>query len=80
VWAVDILPSELPLDASRHFSEVLAPMIPHLARDDVADRPADDAFPAELRRAYLAVRGRLLPEWEEKLAGPLAEHGGDRDR
>ena len=75
VWAVDILPSEIPVDASRQFSQVLSPMIPSLARDDVADRPDDDAFPGELRRAYLAVRGRLLPEWEERLAGPLAEHG-----
>ncbi len=76
LWAVDILPAEIPIDASRHFSEVLEPLVPHLARDDAGDRPDDPTFSGELRGAYLTVRGELAPEWKETLSGPLREHGG----
>ncbi len=76
LWAVDILPAEIPIDASRHFSDVLGPMIPYLARDDSRDRPDDSSFPGELRRASLPVRGELLPEWHDRLEEPLREHGG----
>ncbi len=75
VQAVEILPAEIPVDASRHFSEILTPLIPHLAREDVADRPDDPAFPASVRRSYLAVRGRLLDEWSERLREPLRRYG-----
>jgi hypothetical protein len=71
--AVDILPSEIPVDASRHFSERLTPLVPLLARG-VPD-PADTSLPGELRRGILAHRGTLVPPWDEELAGPLRLHG-----
>jgi alpha-aminoadipic semialdehyde synthase len=70
VLAVDILPAELPVDASRTFSAALAPVIPALA----AGAEAPDDLPPELRRALLAWRGRLVPPWDGELEGPLREH------
>jgi Alanine dehydrogenase/PNT, N-terminal domain len=75
IWAVDILPAEIPVDASRHFSEVLSPMVPALARDDVRKRPADADFPDALRAAYIVVEGQLLPEWHDRLHESLTLHG-----
>jgi hypothetical protein len=72
--AVDILPAEVPVDSSEHFSRLLTPLVPALARG-VPD-PADGTLPGELRRAVLAHRGRLVSPWDEKLAEPLREHGG----
>jgi alpha-aminoadipic semialdehyde synthase len=74
VIAVDILPAELPVDASLHFSRCLTPLVPALARG-VPD-PADVTLPGELRRAVLAHRGRLVKPWDGKLAEALREHGG----
>jgi alpha-aminoadipic semialdehyde synthase len=74
VVAVDILPAELPVDSSEHFSRRLTPLVPALARG-VPD-PADETLPGELRRAVLAHRGRLVSPWDAKLAEPLREHGG----
>jgi len=77
VWAVDILPAEIPVDASRHFSEVLTPLVAGLARDDLAERPEDLRFPAALRGAFLTQRGQLLPDWEPRLREALYAHGLD---
>jgi alpha-aminoadipic semialdehyde synthase len=74
VLAVDILPSELPVEASRHFSRVLSPLVPHLLRD--AGGPLAGGLPPSLRRSLIAERGRLLPPWDERLASPLRAHGG----
>ena len=40
ILAVDILPSELPLEASEEFAKALAPILPALARADFS-RPFD---------------------------------------
>ena len=74
VLAVDILPAELPVDASRLFSESLRGVVPALAQG-IAD-PADPALPGGLRRALIVHRGSLVPPWDEQLAAPLSEHGG----
>ncbi len=79
IWAVDILPAEIPVDASRHFSEVLSPLLPALARDDIALRPEDPDFPAALGGAYIAVQGQLLPQWQEALGAALARHAHPSD-
>lgn len=73
VLAVDILPAEIPVDASRHFSERLTPLVPALARG--APDPDDETLPGELRRGTLVHHGRLVPPWDELLAEPLRLHG-----
>ena len=73
VLAVEILPAELPVDASRHFSRVLSPLVPHLLSDGASSHP--DALPPSLRRCMMAHRGRLLHPWDERLIAPLRAHG-----
>ncbi|KAG8844902.1 hypothetical protein FRB96_002791 [Tulasnella sp. 330] len=63
VMSIDILPSELPLDASKHFSGALKPYLGALIRQyqgkpNDADQPAVDA----LNRATIARGGKLLPK------------------
>jgi alpha-aminoadipic semialdehyde synthase len=63
VLAVDILPAELPREASEEFSRTLAPFLPALARADLA-APFDDLeIPTTLRRAVIAHRGELTPDY-----------------
>lgn len=63
VMAVDILPSELPRDASDYFSQVLLPYVPALASADYAVPFNDLALPAEIKRAVIAHRGQLTPSY-----------------
>jgi alpha-aminoadipic semialdehyde synthase len=76
VLAVDILPAEIPVDASRHFSRALTPLVPALAKADPDRGPDDPVLPEALKRSFLAVRGKLLPAWEADLAEPLRRFGG----
>lgn len=63
VLAVDNLPCELPADASEHFSEMLLPFVPALARCDW-DAPLEDlALPHEILRALILHRGQLTPAY-----------------
>lgn len=71
VLAVDILPAELPVDASRHFSRVLSPLVPHLLRN----HPTPNALPPSLQRCLMAHGGRLVTPWDERLASSLRTHG-----
>ena len=73
ILAVEILPAELPADASRHFSRVLSPLVPHLLSDGASSHP--DALPPSLRRCMMAHRGRLLHPWDERLSAALRAHG-----
>jgi alpha-aminoadipic semialdehyde synthase len=69
VLAVDILPSELPLEASEEFAKTLAPFLPALARADF-DQPLDElAIPDEIARAIIVHRGDLTPDFDY-----LSEH------
>lgn len=69
ILAVDILPSELPFEASEEFSKALAPTLPALARADFS-RPFDALeVPAEIARAVIVHRGELTPDFRY-----LAEH------
>jgi alpha-aminoadipic semialdehyde synthase len=61
VMAVDILPSELPRDASEYFSQVLLPYVPALAAADYTASFDDLALPPEIKRAVIAHRGELTP-------------------
>ena len=75
VLPVDIFPAELPRDASRHFSSVLAPLVPALAGAAGPVDPSNAAIPAALRGSFIAFRGKLLPRWEGELREPLRAHG-----
>ena len=59
VLAVDFLPCELPVDASRHFSKSLAPFIPALDAADLSAPLEASGLPAELARAVIVHNGEL---------------------
>jgi len=61
IMAVDILPSELPRDASAYFSGVLLDYIPAIACADYTVRWEDLALPPEVKRAVITYQGRLTP-------------------
>jgi saccharopine dehydrogenase (NAD+, L-lysine-forming) len=64
VMAVDILPSELPREASADFSRVLKPFIPAIAQCDFS-LPFDECnLPPEIKRAVIAYQGELTPEYQ----------------
>jgi len=69
MMAVDILPSELPREASAYFSGILRTYVPAIASADYTVPFGELALPAELKRAVIAYRGVLTPEYEG-----LAEH------
>ena len=64
IMAVDILPTELPRDASGAFSEALKPLIPGLAASDPSGSFDDWALPAALKRATILHKGKLTPDYE----------------
>ena len=64
VLAVDILPSELPRDASDYFSDVLVQYVPAIARADYTVPFEALALPPEIKRAVIAYQGRLTPDYE----------------
>jgi len=64
IMAVEILPSELPREASAYFSTILKRFVPTIAAADYA-RPFDELnLPVELKRAIIVYRGALTPGYE----------------
>lgn len=63
VMAVEILPTELPREASAFFSRILAGLLPGLARAEFQKPLEQSGLPAELRRAVIAYHGRLTPSY-----------------
>jgi alpha-aminoadipic semialdehyde synthase len=63
VLAVDILPSELPREASEAFSHVLTPFVRSLASTDWSVKLENLAIPDELRRAIITHSGELTPDY-----------------
>jgi len=62
--SVEILPTELPRDASEHFGQALMPLLPPLLKSAGSSTPTDlDDLPAEMKRACIASHGELLPKW-----------------
>lgn len=59
ILAVDILPCELPVDASRYFGEMLRPFLPILAKTDFTKPLGECGLPPELLRATIVYRGEL---------------------
>lgn len=64
IMAVDILPSELPKDASIYFSNVLKEFIPPIAKADYSAEFKDLDLPDAIKRAMILHRGRLTPDYE----------------
>ena len=72
VMAVEILPAELPREASADFSRVLKDFIPAIALCDYSVPFEECDLPPEIRRAVIVYRGRLTPDYqyiEEYLGG-----------
>jgi len=63
VMAVEILPSELPREASAYFSGILKDYIPAIARADFSRNLASCGLTAPIRRAVIAYRGELTPDY-----------------
>jgi alpha-aminoadipic semialdehyde synthase len=64
VMAVDILPSELPREASTDFSRILKPFIPAIARCDLTAPFEECNLPPEIKSAVIAYRGKLTPDYQ----------------
>ncbi len=64
VMAVDILPSELPRDASEDFSRVLKDYIPAIVDADFSAPFEELTLPAPIKRAVIVHRGELTPDYE----------------
>jgi alanine dehydrogenase len=63
VMAVDILPSELPRDASVDFSGVLKEFIPAIAKADFSVPFEQLELPPEIKRAVITYHGELTPDY-----------------
>jgi alpha-aminoadipic semialdehyde synthase len=61
---VDILPSELPREASKHFGDLLLPYIDDMLKSNpnVPIEQTND-LPLELKGAIIAQNGRLAPKF-----------------
>jgi len=63
VMAVDILPSELPREASADFADVLRPYVPAIARCDYEAPFEECDLPPEIKRAVITYQGALTPDY-----------------
>ena len=63
VMAVDILPSELPREASNDFSAVLKEYVPAIATADYTVPFEQLALPPEIKRAVITYQGELTPDY-----------------
>jgi saccharopine dehydrogenase (NAD+, L-lysine forming) len=63
IMAVDILPSELPRDASEYFSGVLMAYVPTIAQADYSVPFEELALPPEIKRAVIVYQGKLTPDY-----------------
>ena len=59
VLAVDFLPCEVPVDASKAFSDALLPFIPALAVAEFSKPLSESGLPQELQRAVIVYHGEL---------------------
>jgi len=64
IMAVDILPSELPREASQTFSDALLDFIPVLAVADFSVPFEQLSIPAPLKRAMILHQGHLTPDYQ----------------
>ncbi|MEE4271474.1 MAG: bifunctional lysine ketoglutarate reductase /saccharopine dehydrogenase family protein [Thermoanaerobaculales bacterium] len=64
ILAVDILPTELPLEASEEFAKALASILPSLGNADFGAPFEDLDIPPEIARAVIVHRGELTPDFQ----------------
>lgn len=64
VLAVDILPSELPREASEYFSGILEPYVPAIAQADFSVPFEELDLPPEIKRAVIVYHGDLTADYE----------------
>jgi saccharopine dehydrogenase (NAD+, L-lysine-forming) len=64
ILAVDILPSELPREASIYFSGVLRDFIPAIVAADYTVPFEQLALPPEIKRAVIVYQGKLTPDYQ----------------
>jgi alpha-aminoadipic semialdehyde synthase len=64
VMAVDILPSELPRDASQFFSEVLWRYVLPIAQADFSQPFEKVKLPNPVKKAVILHNGELTPDYE----------------
>jgi len=76
VLAVDILPAELPREASEEFSSALGSLVPTLARANFDVPFSELALPPELLGAVIVHRGKLTPNYRYIEAHLAAVDGG----
>ncbi len=63
ILAVDILPCELPIDATNYFGRSLSPFLPALAQADLSKPMAESGLPPTLQRATIVYQGELTPAY-----------------
>ncbi len=63
IMAVDNLPCEVPRESSLYFSRVLSDMMPALAQADFSVRFESLLLPVHLKKAVIAHRGALAPDY-----------------
>lgn len=63
ILAVDILPSELPREASIYFSSVLMEYVPDIAKTDYSVPFGKLDLPPEIKRAVIVYQGELTPDY-----------------
>ena len=61
---MDFLPSELPRDASYHFSTKLLPFLPELANNDFTIPFSDYTISPAMKNAMITSHGALTPKYE----------------
>ncbi len=64
IAAVDILPAELPREASETFTEALTPYVVALANADYSAPFEQLDLPPAMKRAVIVHRGRLTPDYQ----------------
>ena len=64
IMAVDILPSELPREASEGFSEALSPYVKDLVNTNFNDTFENLTLPAPLKRALILHNGEFTPNFK----------------
>ena len=62
--AVDILPSELPREASIAFSQALIPYVPGIIEADFRTSFESIQLPSPIKRAMILHKGKLTPDYE----------------
>lgn len=62
--AIDNLPTELPVDSSKAFSDALSPFIPGVINADLENSFDECDFPDEIKRAVIVYKGELTPAYK----------------